>query len=86
MGDNYFIMKMDPDNFSTHDLTLAATLLVRGVPLKNIDKKNLKQSLFVFDRSEKLAEAVKRFWRRQELVEPLALSEQLRYLKSLIYQ
>lgn len=72
--------------FLTKDLMLAATLLSDGVPLRDVDKTNPKQSLFVFDRSKKLDEVVNRFWARQERVEPLALGEQLRYLKSIIYQ
>lgn len=72
--------------FTTKDLLLAATLLVNGLPLRDVDRTNPKQSFFVFDRSKELEAIVERFWARRERIEPLALGEQLRYLKSLIYQ
>ncbi len=76
----------DEVDFVTRDILLAATLLSHEIPLRDINRTSPKQSFFVFDRSERLNEIVERFWARRERVEPLALGEQLRYLKSLIYQ
>ena len=70
--------------YETKDLALAAYLTAIGFVLKNHSKHN-SEIYFEFEHSDHLEDEALRFISRQALVEPLAFSQSLRSLKSVIY-
>lgn len=80
-------MNMNNSNhFFTSDLTLAATLLSCGIALEDIDKSDPHRAIFSFPRTPQIEQKVKEFWERETRIDPLAFNDQVRYLKSIIYQ
>ena len=84
-------MKMNQDNntknlYRTSDLSLCAALCVSGFVAKEIEKVNPQRSAFVFDSSVALEEVVAQYWQGELRVEPQVYFNQLRTLKSRIYQ
>lgn len=72
------------NKYETKDLYLAAYLIATGYLLKNHSKFN-SEIYFVFDYSSQLESDTLRFISRQAMVEPIAYSQAMRSLKSILY-
>lgn len=72
--------------FSTSELALCAALICLDFSLDSLDKTNPQRTVFIFERSEGLDQAISKFWQRELLIEPLSFFEAQRYLKSRIYE
>ena len=72
--------------YRTADLALAAALCVSRFGVENVDRVSHNRLVFVFERNERLNEAVERYWRGELLVEPQTFFNQLKVLKARIYQ
>ena len=70
--------------YETKDLALAAYLIAIGFVLKNYSKQN-NEIYFEFEHSDRLSDEELKFISRQALVEPLAFSQSLKSLKSILY-
>lgn len=73
------------DYYSTNDLSLAAVISLH-YPLWTIDKNNPQKAQFLFKREGGLDDLVEAFWRRELKVEPLAYFQQLKVIKSQLYE
>ncbi len=74
------------DTFRTADLSLAAALCVSGFVAKEVDAVSPRRSIFVYEASDELQEAVNRYWRRELRIEPQDFFNQLKMLKARIYE
>ena len=72
------------NNYETKDLGIAAYLIAIGHPLKNHSKCD-GETYFTFDNNSQIQNEVNNFISRKALVEPVAFSQALRSLKSVIY-
>lgn len=70
--------------FQTNDLSLA-TVISLYYPIEAIDKTNPHKVIFLFKRKEGLDGLVETYWRRDLTIEPQALFQQLRTLKTRLY-
>ncbi len=77
-------LKVD-DYYSTTDLNLSCVISMY-FPLWAIDRKNTSKAEFIFKREEGLDKLVESFWRRQLQVEPIAYFNQLKVIKSRLYE
>lgn len=76
----------DIDNqYSTSNLHLAATICL-SFPLDHIDRNNPQRCHFVFKRERELDTHLEAYWRKELRIEPQAYSEQLRHLKTRLYE
>lgn len=71
--------------FSTSDLALA-TVISLFYPLDVVDKTNPHKALFVFKRDDKLDDVIEAYWRRELKIEPQSFFQQLRFLKTRLYE
>jgi hypothetical protein len=72
------------DSFSTSDLSLASALLSLGYRLEVVEKQYPK-SLFLFQRTKYLDEAVQGFWSGELRIEPKSYFNCLKEIKSRLY-
>ncbi len=72
------------NNYETKDLGIAAYLIAIGHSLKNHSKCD-GETYFIFDNDSQIQNEVNKFISRKALVEPVAFSQALRSLKSVIY-
>ncbi len=81
-------MKKDNQNnsYRTSDLALAGALCVSGFVVERVEKINPKRSVFIFDNSTELEEAINKYWSGRLEIEPQAYFYQLKNLKARIYQ
>ena len=70
--------------WETADLGLATTISL-FYPIKNIDKKNPKKVYFIFENSKKLNLLIENYWNAKIKVDPSVYFNQLRVIKSRIY-
>ncbi len=70
--------------YETKDLYLASYLTAIGFVLSNSSNHN-SEIYFEFERSDRLEDESLRFISRQALVEPVAFSQAMRSLKSILY-
>ena len=70
--------------YETKDLALAAYLTATGFVLKN-HSKHYSEIYFEFEHSGQLEDEALKYFSRQALVEPVAFSQSLRSLKSILY-
>ena len=75
---------MNINKYETKDLALAAYLTAIGYTLRNHTKYN-SETYFVFDQSQEIEDEAFKFISRQAMVEPVAFSQALRSLKSILY-
>jgi hypothetical protein len=73
------------DFYSTSDLSLASAISL-WFPLEIVDKSNPSKANFIFKREEGLDKLVESFWRKELQVEPLTYFNQLKLLKSRLYE
>jgi len=71
-------------NFYTHHLALAATLLNEKVPFLGLDRSAAKVE-FVFEDSQRLQEILDRYWRDELLCPAQSLLSSFRRAKHLLY-
>lgn len=71
--------------FTTQDLNLSATLLIKGFVLKQINKNSEGKSTFVFTNDDELNKVIQDFWNNTLLVNPQELFQALKVLKNRIY-
>ncbi|MFH1792135.1 MAG: DUF5659 domain-containing protein [Patescibacteria group bacterium] len=71
--------------YSTTNLSLA-TLLSLFYPLWTIDKSNPQKSEFLFKRESGIDDLIESFWRRELKIEPLTYFNQLKLIKSRLYE
>jgi hypothetical protein len=77
---------MKRQRFKTEDLPLAAFLRLQGYSILGIHTDNNGRATFSFEDRAERSSLVLQFFDRKTSVEPLALLEQVRSLKSLIRQ
>lgn len=80
-------MKTEPANelYSTTDLG-CATAINLYYPLWAIDKSNPQKAVFLFKREEGLDNLIEQFWSNSLEVSALAYFQQLKTLKSRLYE
>ncbi|PIP30675.1 hypothetical protein COZ22_01405 [bacterium (Candidatus Howlettbacteria) CG_4_10_14_3_um_filter_37_10] len=71
--------------YSTNDFALAVTLLCLGFIIINLDKTNPVKVYFLFERSNRLDQAINDFWNNQILVNPKVFFNTQKELKARIY-
>jgi len=81
-----YIKNMNDKYYKTNDLALATALQVVYEPARSIDKTNRSQPEFIFRNSKKLQDYVNKFWRKELLVDPLSYSNELKNIKTRIYE
>ena len=72
--------------YRTADLALAAALCVSRFAVEHVERESQRRLVFVFERNERLSEAVDKYWRGELLVDPQTYFNQLKVLKARIYQ
>lgn len=75
----------EKDFYQTTDLACAAALSL-FLPVEAIDKTNPRRAYFVFRKSEELDRLLEAFWSRQLKVESRAYFDQLKALKTRLYE
>ncbi len=70
--------------YRTNDLNLAAVLSL-DLPIEQVDKQNPAKVQFLFTESEQLRRLVDDYWKGQLQVEPKAFFNQLKNIKTRIY-
>lgn len=73
------------DVFVSSDLALVTTISL-WYSIELIDRTNLSKAQFLFKRKNGLNELVASFWKRELRVEPLAFFNQLKLIKSRLYE
>lgn len=73
------------DYYSTSDLALA-TAISLCYPLEVVDRSNPHKAVFLFKRDESLDRYIDGYWRGELKVNPAAYFNQLKILKSRIYE
>ena len=71
--------------FETSELSLSSALLCLGYKLLIVEKRNPK-SLFMFERTEFIDQAIQGFWAGEVRVEPKAYFNAIKEVKSRLYQ
>ena len=74
------------DFFRTADLALCGALCVLGFVVNEVDRTEVRRSVFIFESSDELRETIDRYWRGELRVEPQAYFNQLKVLKARIYE
>lgn len=82
MISNSFKLK---DYYKTTDLALA-TAISLWYPIEAIDRTNPNKAEFLFKREEGLDEVVEAFWKRALKVDALSYFNQLKVVKSRLYE
>lgn len=76
---------MSMDAYVTQDLPLAATLVVLGQHLIDIERTNPRRAGFCFSNSKQLQELVELFQTGQLVVEPRSYFDAIRHVKNRLY-
>lgn len=79
------IMKQQLQQYRSYDLGLASALVHVGFPLRGLDRSNTRKVEFIFDKTPKLDEAVRRFWSSELVVDAQGYFEAIRSVKNRIY-
>ena len=78
-------MNDNDKQYKTTDMALATTLAVLGTYIQGVDRSDPRKIEFIFTNSEDLQKAVKAYWAKELLVEPLQFFNEMRTIKSRIY-
>jgi hypothetical protein len=79
-------MKNSAENlYTTSDLSLASAIAL-FYPLWAINRSNPVKAEFLFERKEGLDEVIEAFWKNELKVSPLAYFQELKILKSRLYE
>lgn len=73
-------------DFRSADLALAAALCVVGFVIEEIEKTVTGRAVFIFNDTPELQASVDKYWRGEMVVDPQAYFNQLKILKSRIYE
>ena len=79
------IQMRDEHWFRTSDFPLAITISLFK-PLKKVDRTDPRRACFIFEQDREIDELVEAFWRRDLKVEPRAFFDQIKALKSRLYE
>lgn len=71
--------------FRTADLALTAALCVLGFSA-DVERNNPNRVIFIFKNHDNLADVIGKYWRSELSVEPQAYFNQLKIIKTRIYQ
>ena len=71
--------------YSTSDLALASVISLYH-PLWAVDKTNPQKAEFIFKREEGIDKLIESFWRKELQVEPLTYFNQIKIIKSRLYE
>lgn len=71
--------------YQTSDLACAAALSL-FLPLHDVDKRDPRRAQFIFERTAELEQIVAEFQRRELSVEPRAYFDQIKALKTRLYE
>jgi hypothetical protein len=71
--------------YTTSDLSLACTLSL-WFPIEKIEKGSSRKATFVFTDTAQLKDLVERYWRGQVKVEPQGFFNQLKTIKTRLYE
>lgn len=71
--------------YSTSDLACAGVLSLY-FPLDSLDKQNPHKVLFIFKRDQHLDKILEAYWQGQLQVEPRAFFNQIKLIKSRLYE
>jgi hypothetical protein len=71
--------------YQTSDLACAAALSL-FLPLHDVDKQDPRRAYFIFERTAELEGIVAKFQRRELQVEPRAYFDQIKALKTRLYE
>ncbi len=74
------------DYYKTTDIALATALHCYGLKLDAIDKTNPSRASFVFERNKGLDELIQAFWSHSLKVDPLTFFNELKQVKTRLYQ
>jgi len=75
---------MTEDYYETSDLALATALQVEIEPIWKINKEK-KKAVFIFRKTKALEEAIDKYWRKELKVSPLTYFNELKNIKSRLY-
>jgi hypothetical protein len=78
-------MIMTNDYFYTHDLGLATAISIY-FPLEAIDRSNPAKAEFLFKKEEGFDQIIEAFWQRQLQIDALTYFNQLKIIKSRLYE
>ena len=79
-------MKTNEDDlFSTYDLNITACMVALGHSIEKIQRQGGSRCQFSFKRSDQLKKDVTDYWKQDLLVNPHALFDGLKFIKSRIY-
>ena len=79
-------IKLLKENYvQTSDLALATCLCYFGYSIDEIDKSNPRKAQFVIKRDEKIDDYIKKFWRHELTVEPVAFINLIKEIKNRLY-
>ncbi len=73
------------NEYQTSDLACAAALSL-FLPLQDVDKRDPRRAHFIFERTAELESIVAEFQRRKLQVEPRAYFDQIKALKTRLYE
>jgi len=79
------IKQQSQSYYQTADLAMAAAVSL-FLPIEDIDKSNRRRAFFLFQKSEELDRLLAAFWNRTLKVEPRAYFDQLKALKTRLYE
>lgn len=71
--------------FKTSDLALTAAISL-FYPIEAIERQNPRKAIFLFKRNESLDELIETYWRGEARVEPQKYFNQLRTIKTRLYE
>ena len=71
--------------FVTDNLILASALKSKGFLILNIQKDNPRHSFFGFLQTNELTGAVRKYWSKTLLIEPMSFGYSMKELKTMLY-
>jgi hypothetical protein len=69
----------------TSDLALTTCLCFFGYSIDEIDRNNPRKAQFLIKKDEKIDDYIKKFWRHELKVEPVAFFNLIKEIKSRLY-
>ncbi len=78
-------IEKNEEYYSTSDLYLVSTLTL-WFPIESLDKSNPEKTIFNFLLTTHFQETINKYWRNELLVEPKALLNNLKVIKTRLYE
>ena len=79
-------MENKTDNFSTSDIKIASYLLSKSISLIGVERPQVKKVIFVFEKSDQIAQLIQDYLSDKATVNPRVLFESFSNLKSVIFK